>query len=60
MPEDSNKDKIIMEYEVFINRFDMVNDLTEQDRADFMVMQEKIKKRQRDRFEKSLPYKGGA
>jgi len=55
-----DKDKIIMEYEVFINRFDMANDLTEQDRKDFMVMQEKIGQRQRDRFEKSLPYKGGA
>jgi len=49
---------IIMEYEVFINRFDMANDLTEQDRADFMAMQEKIRELQAKRFLGSLPYVG--
>jgi len=51
-----DKDKIIMEYEAFIYRWDMAKDLTEQDRADFMVMQEKIRKRQKDKFFSSLPY----
>ena len=55
-----NKDKIITEYEVFINRFDMANELTEQDRADFMEMQKKIMERQFERFNKGRPYKGGA
>jgi len=53
-----DKDKIITEYEVFILRFDMAEDLTEQDRKDFMVMQNKISKRQKDKYFKSLPYKG--